>query len=329
MLHVAVCVAVACAAVPPAESPKDAPQTILKNDRLRLVVYLPDLEKGYYRGPRFDWSGLVGKVEFKGHTLFGEWKDGHDPANHDDLGGTAEEFGVKTPLGFDDAKPGGIFYKIGIGGLERADGKDYSFARKYKVVKPGEWKVTSGEGWIEYHQDFNADGWGWKYVKRLELADDAPAFTVRRTLINTGEKAIKTDHYCHNFLIFDGAAVGPDYRATFGFTPTTADNKALGDLAELDGRVLSLKKPLTEGSLYVELGGWSDKAEDARVTVENAKAGFGVRITGDRPLKEFHVWSIKTVFCPEPFVDVTLDPGKEMKWSHRYELFETAKKPGQ
>src|ERR1700675_1583333 len=112
MLAVVVCLAAVFAA-PPAESPKDAPQTVLKNDRLRMVVYLPDPEKGYYRGPRFDWSGVVGKVEFAGHTLFGEWKDGHDPETHDDLCGTAEEFGNKTPLGYDDAKTDAAFYKIG------------------------------------------------------------------------------------------------------------------------------------------------------------------------------------------------------------------------
>ena len=53
---------------------KKPPQFILKNDTLKLTVFLPDSENGYYRGTRFDWSGLVGQAEYKGHTFFGPWK---------------------------------------------------------------------------------------------------------------------------------------------------------------------------------------------------------------------------------------------------------------
>src|SRR4051812_9213761 len=64
----------------------DYPKTVLRNKSLSLTVYLPDAEKGYYRGSRFDWAGVVGNVESIGpHTIFGPWKDTHDPTNHDDI----------------------------------------------------------------------------------------------------------------------------------------------------------------------------------------------------------------------------------------------------
>src|SRR5581483_4223312 len=56
----------------------DFPQTVLRNDALALTVYLPDAAKGFYRGTRFDWAGVVGAVQFDGHTLFGPWKEKHD-----------------------------------------------------------------------------------------------------------------------------------------------------------------------------------------------------------------------------------------------------------
>jgi hypothetical protein len=34
----------------------------LKTNGLKMTVYLPDAEKGFYRGTRFDWSGVIGPV---------------------------------------------------------------------------------------------------------------------------------------------------------------------------------------------------------------------------------------------------------------------------
>ena len=85
---------------------EDPPHVVLKNDTVTLTVLLPDTTKGYYRGSRFDWHGIVSKVEYAGHTLFNEWKTPHDPNGHDDVGGTAEEFGMFTPIGYDAAAPG-------------------------------------------------------------------------------------------------------------------------------------------------------------------------------------------------------------------------------
>src|SRR4029079_562375 len=115
---------------------EDYPHVVLKNDKLKFTVYEPDAAKGFYRGTRFDHAGVFGNVEFAGHKIFGPWKDKHDPANHDDIIGPCEEFGLQSPLGYDDAKVGGTFLKIGVGELEKPKEEKYSFANKYKVVKP-------------------------------------------------------------------------------------------------------------------------------------------------------------------------------------------------
>src|SRR6516162_2458988 len=73
----------------------DYAATTLQSSRLKVILYLPDAQKGYYRGTRFDWSGLISKVEFGRHSFFCEFKQEHDPLNHDDICGTAEEFGIE------------------------------------------------------------------------------------------------------------------------------------------------------------------------------------------------------------------------------------------
>ncbi len=75
---------------PSAEMGRDKdgyPTLTLANGPLRMTLYLPDAAAGYYRGPRFDWSGLISRVEWDGHVLFSPWKDSHDPGNHDDVHG--------------------------------------------------------------------------------------------------------------------------------------------------------------------------------------------------------------------------------------------------
>ena len=118
---------------------EDFPYRVIKNEKLKFTLYEADAKKGLYRGTRFDHAAVFGNVEFAGHTIFGPWKDTHDPMNHDDIVGPCEEFGIDSPLGYDDAKVGGTFLKIGVGELEKPKEAKYSFANKYKVVKPLEW----------------------------------------------------------------------------------------------------------------------------------------------------------------------------------------------
>ena len=112
MRSIIVCCFVLAVAAP--ATAEDYPHTYLKNDKIKVKVYLPDAEKGFYRGTRFVRAGVLGEVEYAGHKLFGPWKDAHDPTNHDDILGFAPEFGQEKPLGYDDAKAGGTFLKIGV-----------------------------------------------------------------------------------------------------------------------------------------------------------------------------------------------------------------------
>ena len=105
---------------------------------MQAVVFLPDAQSGYYRGPRFDWSGIVGCASLNGHTFFGEWFNRYDPEGNDAVTGPAEEFRHPTSeLGYDDAAPGGLFLKIGVGLLRRTDEKPYRFGGAYPIVDGG------------------------------------------------------------------------------------------------------------------------------------------------------------------------------------------------
>src|SRR3954469_11667257 len=107
-----------CWAAPGAVPPADdrVPQASISNGEIHAKLYLPDAAHGYYQGLRFDWSGVVASLEYKNHNYFGVWFPEYDPKRHDAITGPVEEFGGdEGGLGYNAAKPGDTFVKIGVG----------------------------------------------------------------------------------------------------------------------------------------------------------------------------------------------------------------------
>src|SRR5437762_10985330 len=67
-------VAAAIAAVAAgALSAQNFPSHQITNGQITAKVYLPDAKNGFYRTTRFDWSGAIGSLEYKGHNYYGPW----------------------------------------------------------------------------------------------------------------------------------------------------------------------------------------------------------------------------------------------------------------
>jgi hypothetical protein len=306
------------------EQPKmDFPQTTLSSDALKLVIALPDAQKGFYRGTRFAWSGIILRAQFQGHTAFAPFRPNGDPKGHDTVAGPAEEFGLDVPPpGYAEAKVGGAFVKIGVGVLEKVQEEKYGFWNTYRFVRPPEWKVTSAKDWIQFQQDLAEGDWGYLYTKRITLAADKPAFTIRYTLRNTCRKTIDTPEYCHNFTIIDDGPIGPDYRIAFG-CDVSKPSQSRGQ-AEFKGREIVIPK-VPADPIWAILTGPADKAEQNQVTIANQRTGAGVTIIGDQPFTEMRFYAEKTGACPEPFLRIKLAPGEERTWTTRYEFFVSQK----
>src|SRR5580704_10201560 len=127
------------------------PQTEIKNDKIRAKIYLPDAKQGFYRATRFDWSGVIFDLEFAGHHLYKPWftstdeavrdfvykPDGIAVAPNSAMSGPVEEF--QKPMGYDTAKPGETFLKVGVGLLRKADNDPYQFAKHFELADGGTW----------------------------------------------------------------------------------------------------------------------------------------------------------------------------------------------
>ena len=105
------------AALQASTPPPAAPTATIASGDTKATIYLPDAKAGYYRGARFDWSGQVSSLTWKGHEYFGQWFDAYDPTLHDAIPGPVEEFLTNdtSSLGYAEAGPGGAFVRIGVG----------------------------------------------------------------------------------------------------------------------------------------------------------------------------------------------------------------------
>ena len=204
----------------------EVPQAELRNGSIRATVYLPDAEHGYYRGSRFDWSGVVAKLEYAGHNYFGVWFPKYDPTLHDAITGPVEEFrSADGGLGYAEATAGGYFVKIGVGVLRKPDNEPYSFARHYDIVNNGQWIVRPSADRVEFEQELKApNGYAYVYKKTLRLNGNKPELILEHTLKNTGKRVIETEVYDHDFYVIDGQPTGPDFSVHFPFPAKATDD---------------------------------------------------------------------------------------------------------
>ena len=71
----------------------------------------------------------------------------------------------------------------------------------------------------------------------------------------------------------------------------------------------------------IPVRGFGRGPKDNEIRIENRKVGAGVKITGDHPLSDGNLWSIRTVLAMEPFIALTVAPGREVTWKMTYDYY--------
>jgi hypothetical protein len=304
------------------------PQAEISNSSIRATLYLPDAQQGYYRGTRFDWSGAISSLKWNGHEYFGPWFDRYDPKLHDAITGPVEEFLTgDAGLGYAEAKPGESFVRIGVGAVRKPEESAYRRFETYEIVDPGKWTIKKSTNSIEFvHELGDTAGYAYVYRKTLRLIKDS--LVLEHRLRNSGRKPIATSVYNHNFFTLDRQPTGPDIVVRFPFDPRAA--RALNALAEVRGRELVFLKEFVKGqTVFTEVEGFGATAKDYDFRIEHRRSGAGVRITGDRPLSKLLFWSAGLTVCPEPYIDASVEPGKESSWRITYQFYQAASVKGE
>ncbi len=322
---------------PAIEQNQEWPQTEISNGMLHVVLYLPDSNTGFYRGTRFDWSGVIRSLEYNGHNYYGPWFTKTDPKVTDfifqaadiiagpcsAITGPVEEFSPLKALGFDQAKSGETFLKIGVGVLRRPDEQAYNPFRLYEIVNAGKWSIQTKNDSVEFTQELSdpVSGYSYRYTKAVRLTNGKPEMTLEHKLENTGRRTIETTVYDHNFLVLDKQPIGPDFEITVPFTIHAQQARRV-ELARLEGDQFTYRKKLDgRETVSAEFSGFRKSAADYKITIENRKVGAGMKVTGNRPLSKENLWSIRSVLAMEPFIDMSIEPGKTFTWRYDYSYY--------
>jgi hypothetical protein len=216
-------------------SAQNHPSHQLTNGEITATVYLPDARNGFYTTTRFDWSGAIGSLKYKGHEYYGIWWSkitdiydfGYEGPNKDVISadftamvGPAEEFGA---LGYADVPAGGLFVKPGVGVLKR-DELNYNHSLPYPIANGGKWDVKRSRDAVEFTHTLSEPsiGFGYVYTKVVRLTPGKPQMTIAHVMKNTGSRAIVTNVYNHNFTTIDKQPTGPDVEITVPWQMTRA-----------------------------------------------------------------------------------------------------------
>ena len=292
------------------------PQATISDSGIRAQLYLPDPQSGYYRGTRFDWSGVIASLEWNGHSYFGQWFPRYDPKLHDAITGPVEEFSV---VGYEEAKPEQSFVRIGVGAVRKPVEPEYRRFSTYEIVDPGKWTVKRASDRVEFlHTLGDTGGYAYEYGKTVRLKGNT--LVLEHRLKNTGRKPIVTNVYNHDFFMLDNQPTGPDFVLRFPY-----EIKAVAPLngaAEIRGKDFVYLRELQTGqTVQTQLTGFGPTAKDHDFRLENRKTRAGVRQTGDRPITKFNLWSIRSNISPEAFIDLSIAPGQRSSWRITYEFY--------
>jgi hypothetical protein len=287
----------------------------LKSERLQVEISEPG---SIYQGTRFDWTGFITQVTLDGvHTFC--VPESLEPGKGCGGIGLCNEFGIDQPVGFQEAKPGDLFPKLGIGLLRKPDNEDYSFGRNYEIAQRFPIQVENNSIQAKFIcQPVDCNGYSAQLIKTVRVW--GTNLEILYELENTGQKTLSTNEYVHNFVGINQEPIEPDYRLQFP-APIHIDEKACVSLENLNiqGSTVYFRGPLpslylrTQDFFFSSLPQW-------KLILQSQKIGLQ-EIDDFKPCR-VAVWGTFHVLSPEIFVEIALPPGQSQKWTRHFKFFQ-------
>lgn len=285
-----------------------SPLICLSNERLAIEIARPGTA---YRGARYDWAGFIRQVTLDGrHTFCGP----ESPSGEGSGGvGLCNEFGIFRPIGYEEARPGQQFPKLGVGLLTKIDDGIYDFSRAYALAPfPVEVQVDAHSAQF-VTLPVPCRGYAARLKKTISLSDCD--LRIAYELDNVGEEWLCTHEYVHNFIAIDGHAPGPDYELRLG-AGTRLHH--IPPSMTADGDCIRWLTAPTRAFLAQTMLGGEGSPADPLWTLTHHGEGVGVSESVDVPVSHLALWCAPHLVSPEAFVEIDLAPGATARWTRHY-----------
>ena len=293
---------------------------ILKTKRLRAEISEPG--ECPNNNVRFDRAGFISDITLDGAIHF----CANEPKNlaHPSTGGRGLCCGYRYDFSA-EAGTNEYFPKLGIGLIRKKGDEPYVFYGKYDDIQYFPVTFSHDETSAVFDiEPIECMGYAVREHKKISVDDNT--LTMEVTMVNVGEKPIRTDEYCHNFFSIDGMAISPDYHLDLpmlkgigvrdipNIYPTDCNFHADGTGIEVlrTEVATSLSKVPLDGLEEKTPFVWtlSNKGAKAKVTCEEGFVPCGITL-----------WETDHIFSPEVFHVIDITPGESTTWTRKY-IFE-------
>jgi len=282
----------------------------LQNSRLKVEILKPG---EVYKQTRFDWMGMITQISMDGKETFcvpesliaGIGTNGR---------GLFNEFGIEEPIGYEEAKVGEKFPKLGVGLLTKFEDEPYKFNVDYEI-EPFHCSIVKAEDNIKFSLTTKeCRGYKVKQSKNISIKDNK--LVINYCIENIGEKAILTTEYSHNFMGINNRLIGPEYILRF------SEGFEIGILQQ-NLRVNSKEitwNNVVDKEFYFKLKN-SSKVKGEYWELIHLPSAIGVRETLDFEIHRFAVWGNAHVISLEGFIKLDIKPGEKKEWSREFKFF--------
>jgi len=279
---------------------------IIKNNRLTVSIAEPDK---YVFTERFDRHGFITQVTLDGRDTFCT----SEPEGCTNGVGICNEFNMTNAIGYDEAKPGDKFLKLGVGLLTKKDEKPYEFWTKYQVqpfLYECEWKEDS----VCFHvKPVLCNGYSIKLNKEIRL--DGNYIRIKYSLENSGEKPVAIEEYCHNFLKINEYKLSSDYQLNISYKvwPVECTKNIV-----INEKGMTWNNSLL-GNFYMKTG-LLGKSACKGFELKHKPSGLSVIEEDDFYATRFALWGTKDVISPEVFISFIIVPGEAKTFTRSFKF---------
>ena len=351
------------------------------NGDLSAVIFLPKglkpAERTFYMASRFDHSSMIGDIRRTTRNrhsgkettqlFYGteQWRVPHDPYWPESGVGLAAEFGVGDDgafcnyrcgwyevnevtngvLGYEEAKNGESFLKIGVGELIKGScpicdsSEDYKFNSPYEFKRRPEWQLETSPNtpnFMALSHEATLYQNGYRLRKEITVNDDA--ILVKTILTNIGRVPFASAWYSHHFYTCDnhpigrGVGVDLDLATTGGaydepgtwFWSTPIENYA--SITTIDDEVSVQMQRGVEQNVRIKAEFSINEQSHGAFSIHGCDTVIKETIPemeapdGDISMYAFNLYIETGTFSPEPQIYMHLWPGQETSWTQRLDF---------
>lgn len=283
---------------------------LLKDGKLSARVLAP--ESSRYNRTRFNHSAFISDVFYDG-TRFTQYERNQNS-------GFQSTDGCGLCCGYDGAglvgdTPVGEWYlKPGVGLIRRGE-RELGIGDRAEYLPLDTRMEAEGRRAFFETQTPEVNGYAYRETRTVTLAGDE--LLLETTLVNTGEKDIVQEEYCHNFLSLGDREIGPGYRLDTPAIPEPARlndfptaHRLVGDATGFgfSGEILKAFFVRTDDVTAAPVA-WRMSHSDAAAFVEERDSFAPSRIA---------IWGDYYVLSCEVFIPIALKAGESITWTRKW-----------